>query len=136
MISRVTGEVRAQMNMQQALIFEFRLGHGEGFEGEVSSETIHKVEKELVIRQRHTYMYHPGKGEPVAEVLRHLQRAGIVVLFARDEGIDLTGIEKVVPEGTYISDWQKEAGGTVSDISEYIYRKTVVSKEYGEGEAI
>ena len=135
-IRRVTRDVRAQMNMQKALIFEFRLNHGEGYAEEVALETIHKVERELVFKQRHTYLYHPSKGEPAAEVLSHLVRAGIVVLFAREEGLDISGIESLISPDAYISDWQRAVGGNVSDIADFIYQQTKISNVYQDGESI
>ena len=132
-IRRVNRDIRARMNMQTSYIFEFRLNHGDGKDVDIDIETIHKVEKELVLRQRHTYLYHPSKGDSVIEVLSHLQRAGIVVLFAREENVSVDGIEDILTKDTYITDWLGESGDSVADISDYIYKKTKITTEVEDG---
>ena len=132
-IRRVNRDIRARMNMQTSYIFEFRLNHGDGKDVDIDIETIHKVEKELVLRQRHTYLYHPSKGDSVIEVLSHLQRAGIVVLFAREENVSVDGIEDILTKDTYITDWLGESGDSVADISDYISKKTRITTEVEDG---
>ena len=132
-IRRVNRDIRARMNMQTSYIFEFRLNHGDGQGADVDIETIHKVEKELVLRQRHTYLYHPSKGDSVIEVISHLQRAGIVVLFAREDNVSVDGIEDILTKDTYITGWMEESGDSVNDIADYIYKKTKIVTEVEDG---
>lgn len=48
---------------------------------------VEQVEKELTLGGRHTYLYVPKDGEPAGLVVRHLNRAGIIVLLVLEENL-------------------------------------------------
>ena len=66
---------------------------------------VEDVEKALNLEGRHTYLYAPAKGEDIANVVKHLHRAGIVVLLLVSKE-QAASIEK--KEDTYISSWLEE----------------------------
>ena len=45
---------------------------------------VEDVEKALNLEGRHTYLYAPAQGEDIRNVVKHLHRAGIVVLLLVD----------------------------------------------------
>ena len=59
----------------------------------MSREEIEQVEKELTLGGRHTYLYAPKDDEPVGLVVRHLNRAGIIVLLVLNK--DLKNKEEI-----------------------------------------
>ena len=82
--SRISTKTRSQALGQQSLTVIFHKHHG------FTREILEEVEKQLILAGRHTYLLEEetdcGK-EELREVIRHLNRAGIVVLL-------LTGAER------------------------------------------
>ncbi len=75
--STIDRETRSLWKGQRSITVEFPIG-----EKGITEEFASKVEKELSSRGRHTYLYVPSQGDPVKEVVTHLNAAGILVLLA------------------------------------------------------
>lgn len=127
-IGRISRDTRAALNGQKAVIFEFPVSEG------IKQDTVRSIEKILAMAGRHTYLYHPIKGDAVIEVLRHLHHSGIVVLFVKDENIPDINMDDLLPRNTYRTDWLKEAGEDAEEIADYIFKETsfAVESSYGE----
>lgn len=111
---KVTPELRAALEGQKPVTVEFRLGRNG-----VDRALAEKVEKGLVIAGRHTYLYQPEAGEPVKEIVTHLNHAGIVVLLLLDENVESP---KVLRENaSYIDDWG-DTEISVDSVVHYIYQ--------------
>lgn len=120
----VDREARSSWKGQRSVTIEFPLGsYG------ITLELLERVEKELSNAGRHTYLYAPKPGDPAAEVVKHLNEAGIVVLLAAAEGLDT----RVFAENrTYYSGWIPEGTETLSasDAADYVMRVSgIQSKE-------
>ena len=76
---RVDRHVRAAIKGQTAITVEFIQG-----ENGVNRAFVEDVEKALNLEGRHTYLYAPAQGEDIRNVVKHLHRAGIVVLLLVD----------------------------------------------------
>ena len=76
---RVDRHVRAAIKGQTAITGEFVQG-----ENGVNRAFVEDVEKALNLEGRHTYLYAPAQGEDIRNVVKHLHRAGIVVLLLVD----------------------------------------------------
>ena len=76
---RVDRHVRAAIKGQTAIPVEFVQG-----ENGVNRAFVEDVEKALNLEGRHTYLYAPAQGEDIRNVVKHLHRAGIVVLLLVD----------------------------------------------------
>lgn len=79
----VTPELRAASKGQSALTAVFR--ETEGF----TKDFVGDVEKALLLQGRHTYLYVPEPGEPIAAILKNLLAAGILVLLFQKDGVEL-----------------------------------------------
>lgn len=111
---KVTPELRAALEGQKPVTVEFRLGRNG-----VSRALAEKVEKGLVIAGRHTYLYQPESGEPVEEIISHLNAAGIVVLLLLDSTVPAP--ETAKNNASYIDDWG-DTEISVDSVVHYIYR--------------
>ena len=109
---KVTKELRAALEGQTPITVEFRIG-----KNGLTRETAEEVEKQLVIAGRHTYLYAPSDAEHVAEVVRRLNHAGIIVLLVLNE--ELADKHLVPRKPSYIDDWG-EAGESVDSIVKFI----------------
>ena len=100
----------------------------------MSREEIEQVEKELTLGGRHTYLYAPKDDEPVGLVVRHLNRAGIIVLLVLNKDLkNKEEIKKIL--NLYMSKYYDEADdqqtwfGKMKDMAEELgYAREV--KEY------
>lgn len=111
---KVTPELRAALEGQKPVTVEFRLGRNG-----VDRALAEKVEKGLVVAGRHTYLYQPEAGEPVKEIVTHLNQAGIVVLLLLGEDVESP---KVLRENaSYIDDWG-DTEISVDSVVHYIYQ--------------
>lgn len=95
--TNVDSQKRAELKGQKALAFEFLLG-----KNGVSEKLLANVEKLLYEEGRHSYLYVPVVGEDYENVVRHLIDAGIVVLLALDEHVELN--EKLKDEKFFVGD--------------------------------
>lgn len=116
---RVDRKVRAAIKGQTAITVEFI----DGDQG-VSRAFVEDVEKALNLDGRHTYLYAPRAGEDIANVCKHLHRAGIVVLLYVDKKQAETITDK---NEFYISDW-KENGTEVDEVAALIRRRSAYQK--------
>ncbi len=112
---RVDRKVRAAIKGQTAVTVEFI----DGDEG-VNRAFVEDVEKALNLDGRHTYLYAPRAGEDISNVLKHLHRAGIVVLLYVDKKQAETVTDK---NEFYISDW-KGNGTEVDEVAALIRRRS------------
>lgn len=92
----INRDMRAKLKLQRAVVVELP---ADGLL--LSVQEIREIERILAMHGRQTYLYQPNRNEPVAEIVRHLHHAGIVVLVANRCDLDLSEIAQVVPEGTY-----------------------------------
>ncbi len=112
---RVDRKVRAAIKGQTAVTVEFIDG-----DAGVNRAFVEDVEKALNLDGRHTYLYAPQAGEDISNVLKHLHRAGIVVLLYVDKKQAETVTDK---NEFYISDW-KENGTEVDEVAALIRRRS------------
>ena len=112
---RVDRKVRAAIKGQTAVTVEFIDG-----DAGVNRAFVEDVEKALNLDGRHTYLYAPQAGEDISNVLKHLHRAGIVVLLYVDKKQTETITDK---NEFYISDW-KENGTEVDEVAALIRRRS------------
>ncbi len=116
---RVDRKVRAAIKGQTAITVEFVNGANRAF--------VEDIEKALNLYGRYTYLYAPQANEDVSTVVKHLHRAGIVVLLLLDENqknnIKTTDVN-------YITDCDKE-GTEVEQVAGFIRKQS----EYGEEQA-
>lgn len=115
----INREMRARLNIQKAVIVELPVD-----DLTLSLKEVREVERILAMHGRHTYLYQPKHKDPVAEIVRHLHHAGIVVLVANRYEMDLSEIAQVVPEGAYIKDLLATVSPEPEAIAEEILRIT------------
>lgn len=92
---RVDRNTRAALKSQKAITVKFVEGKT------INRAYVEEVEKALSIEGRHTYLYAPADGEAIETVVKHLHRAGLVVLLLVNEKQDktLTGTYDLVFAG-------------------------------------
>ena len=118
-------EARSNFKGQRALTMEFVAGQYGN-----TLEFVQKVEKELAIMGRHTYLYAPKKGEDVKLVVKHLNNAGILVLLYADD-VDTSVFAE---NRSYISGWQEE-GLSAGEAARRIYKHSGIHSEDVNGGA-
>lgn len=121
----IDSEARSNFKGQRAVTVEFKAGE---FDTDISF--VQKVEKELAIRGRHTYLYAPKAGEDVANVVKHLNKAGILVLLYAD-GVDTSVFAE---DHKYISDWQEEKL-SASEAADLVYKYSGIHSDEVAGGA-
>jgi sulfate adenylyltransferase subunit 1 len=97
---KIQKEQRSLLKGQRAITVEFSLG-----KAGITEEFLEKVEKELMNQGRHTYVYRPKAGDPVKQVVEHLNEAGILVLLAKEEDVDT---DVFATDRTYYNNWLLE----------------------------
>jgi sulfate adenylyltransferase subunit 1 len=118
-------EARSNFKGQRAVTVEFRKD-----EFGNTLEFVQKVEKELAILGRHTYLYVPKNGEDIKNVVKHLNNAGILVLLYA-EGVDTS---LFADNRSYISNWQEEKL-SASEAAQVVYRYSGIHGDDSEGGA-
>lgn len=118
---RIDRETRSAWKSQRAVTIEFPIGR----DG-ITRELVEKVERQLSNAGRHTYLYLPKAGDPAAEVVKHLNEAGIVVLLALEPGVDTSIFAE---DRTYYCNWWNGENVTVERAAAYALR---VSGNYNE----
>ena len=118
-------EARSNFKGQRALTMEFVAGQYGN-----TLEFVQKVEKELAIMGRHTYLYAPKKGEDVKLVVKHLNNAGILVLLYADD-VDTSVFAE---NRSYISGWQED-GLSAGEAARRIYKHSGIHSEDVNGGA-
>ncbi len=114
----VDREHRAGLKGQRSTVFEFLLG-----KNGVTQDFLQKVEKHLYEECRHTYLYIPVVGEDYSIVVNHLVEAGLVVLLALDEHLEVN--EKIKNEKFYVSGLQSNLTSVnLDDVVEQIKKKS------------
>ncbi|MCQ2248792.1 MAG: GTP-binding protein [Treponema sp.] len=116
--ANVDGAKRAGLKGQSAKVFEFLLG-----KNGVTGEILQKIEKRLYEGLRHTYLYTPVVGEDYANVVNHLVDAGLIVLLALDEHVELN--EKLRAESFYLKGLQENLTAvSIDDVTEQIKKSS------------
>lgn len=123
--SIIDQEARSNFKGQRAITMEFVAGQYEN-----TLEFVQKVEKELAVMGRHTYLYVPEKGTDISLVIKHLNNAGILVLLYAD-GIDTSVF---AANRSYISGWQN-GKMTASEAAQRIFRHSGIHSEDVDGGA-
>ncbi|MCR5691750.1 MAG: GTP-binding protein [Eubacterium sp.] len=113
---RVDKKVRAAIKGQTAAVIPFNKN-----ENGIDRSYVEDVEKALSLSGRHTYLYAPAKGEDVANALKHLHHAGVVVLLLADE--KTLNQLKLSAQIKVLSDWSCQ-GKEVNAVADYILRNT------------
>ncbi len=127
--STIDRETRSLWKGQRSVTVEFPIG-----EKGITEEFIAAVEKEVSIRGRHTYVYIPKIGDPVKEVVSHLNEAGILVLLGVKLGIDTSVFNET---RLYYSDWISGNSISVSDAADFVYKASGIhSAETSYGDYI
>ena len=93
---RVDRKARAAIKGQKAITVPFvQSAH-------ITRDFVEDVEKQLNIDGRHTYLYQPADGEDIAGIVKHLHRAGIIVLLLltekQDQAVDKAKIDNFVSD--------------------------------------
>ena len=117
--SVIDREARSNFKGQRAITVEF---NADKFDN--SLEYVRKVEKQLAILGRHTYVYEPKEGEDVENVVNHLNNAGILVLLY----VNGTDTSVFAANRLYISNWQDEKL-SVNEAAQRIYKYSGVNGE-------
>lgn len=126
--SKVDKETRSSIKGQRAITVELPLG-----KAGITEEFVERIEKELLNKGRHTYVYRPKAGDPVQDVVKHLNEAGIFVLLVKSASVDTSGFRA---NRTYYSDWihvsTLEVEQTVSFLTKIssVYADEVTYGEY------
>ena len=114
-----TRQMRSALNWQASGIVTFQPQ-----EDGTTLEMIGEAENLLVRASRHTYLYHPAKGEDYALVAHHLVQAGLIVLLVLDEGFEPQG---VLSEARSWSSLRQGRENTSSAIADAILHETMVA---------
>ena len=118
-------QLRAVIKGQRAATIPFDLS-----DENITRSFVEQVEKELTLGGRHTYLYAPKDDEPVGLVVRHLNRAGIIVLLVLNK--DLKNKEEIkgslAKYSKYIKHWEEGEKGDVDSTVQTIRKLT----EYAE----
>lgn len=116
-VTEIDRETRSQWKSQRAITVELPLSE-DGFD----LEFIKRVERELSNQGRHTYLYVPESSHGVKGVIRHLNDAGILVLFAANSSIDTSVFDTT---RGYYSNWFNK-NMTVEEVASFIYRASSI----------
>ncbi|WP_406545131.1 sulfate adenylyltransferase subunit 1 [Pseudobutyrivibrio sp.] len=116
-VTEIDRETRSQWKGQRAITVEIPLSE-DGFD----LEFIKRVERELSNQGRHTYLYAPDSSHGVKGVIRHLNDAGILVLFAANSNIDTSVFDTT---RGYYSNWF-DKNMTVQEVASFIYRASSI----------
>lgn len=116
-VTEIDRETRSQWKGQRAITVEIPLSE-DGFD----LEFIKKVERELSNQGRHTYLYAPDSSHGVKGVIRHLNDAGILVLFVANSSIDTSVFDTT---RGYYSNWF-DKNMTVQEVASFIYRASSI----------
>jgi sulfate adenylyltransferase subunit 1 len=117
--SYVDRETRSNFKGQRAVTVEFPAGTAG-----INYEFVQKVEKELSLLGRHTYLYAPKPGEDAGNVVKHLNNAGIVVLFYVDG--DSVNAQAFAENRSYVSGWVEGDNLTVDAAVDFVYKKSSI----------
>ncbi len=127
-------QLRAVVKGQRAVTVSFDLD-----DENITKNFVEQVERELTLSGRHTYLYAPKDYEPAGLIVRHLNRAGIVVLLVWNK--DLKNKEMLKDSlskySKYIPHWEVGEDGSVEETVQNIRHLTEYSEDvYGIGSHI
>ena len=122
---RVDRKARAAIKGQKAITVPFvQSTH-------ITRDFVEDVEKQLNIDGRHTYLYQPADGEDIAGIVKHLHRAGIIVLLLltekQDQAVDKAKIDN------FVSDIDVENIKEAEEIATFIAKASVYEETVQNG---
>lgn len=123
--TEIDREARSNWKGQRAITVEFPIG-----KAGISLDFVKKVERELSNRGRHTYLFAPNKTHGSKSIVKHLNDAGIIVLFAAGPTIDTTVFRET---RGYYSDWIESESITVSEAADFIYKTSGIHGDVSIG---
>ena len=112
---RIDRNARAALKGQKAVTVVF-----DSRQRDVSRDFAEDVEKALNLYGRHTYLYAPAQEENIWQVVKHLHRAGLIVLLlidSRHKNFSLENIENPVTE------WY-DGGTSIDEVAEFIRKQS------------
>ncbi len=113
-LSILDQEARSNFKGQRAITVEF-----DPQKDGIDLPYVQRVEKELAILGRHTYLYAPKADEDYALVVKHLNNAGIVVLlYAKEIDTSIFALNR-----SYVSDLNQGKELTASQAAELIFKR-------------
>ena len=118
---KVNRESRSADKGQRAVTVEFVAG-----KAGIDRSFVERVERELNNEGRHTYLYAPEDSSVAAEVVKHLNEAGIVVLLYVEKDFD-TGI--FAEDRTYYGNWNTGETLSVPEAVKYVRRRSQYTTE-------
>ena len=113
-VAEIDREARSNWKGQRAITVEFPIGRAG-----IDLDFVKRVERELSNRGRHTYLFAPTQTHGAKGIVKHLNDAGILVLFAATPEIDTSVFKET---RGYYSDWIEEEVISVSEAVDYIYK--------------
>jgi sulfate adenylyltransferase subunit 1 len=116
---------RSALKGQKAITVEFPINRAG-----ITTDLVEDVEKALSIEGRHTYLYRVKAGDPVADIIKHLHRAGIIVLLAVDT--DVTDTSSLQMDESYYADLEKRTDLTAQSVAGYIKEISMYSSGISE----
>lgn len=127
---KVNKAVRSALNGQNAVTVEFPIGT----DG-ISIQFVEKVEKELSMKGKHTYLFAPESEEDATDVVQHLNKAGIIVLLAVAGMITCKHFKE---DKTFFSykEWKCDMEPTVEDAVNFIKKISEFSAISRDGDYI
>ena len=111
--TKIDREVRSGWKNQRAITIELPLGKT------VDLDYGRQLERELSNRGRHTYLYVPKSSHGIKSVVKHLNDAGILVLLAASEDID---VSVFADTRGYYSGWFDFENLSVSEVTDAVYK--------------
>ncbi|SDB14494.1 sulfate adenylyltransferase subunit 1 [Pseudobutyrivibrio sp. YE44] len=114
-------ETRGQWKNQRAITVEIPVGEN-GF----TVEFAQKVEKELSILGRHTYLYHPESSHGIQGVVKHLNDAGILVILVAEKTVDTSVFDTT---RGYYKNWATRKNHSISDVVSFIYKASSIHEQ-------
>ena len=127
---KVNKAVRSALNGQNAVTVEFPIGT----DG-ITIKFVEKVEKELTMEGKHTYLFTPENEEDATDVVQHLNEAGIIVLLAIDGPITCKHFKEDKSFFGY-NEWKSDMGPTVEDAVKFIKEISAFSVVSKDGDYI
>ncbi|SOC05974.1 sulfate adenylyltransferase subunit 1 [Pseudobutyrivibrio ruminis] len=123
--TEIDREARSNWKGQRAITVEFPIG-----KAGITLDFVKKVERELSNRGRHTYLFAPSNTHGSKGIVKHLNDAGIIVLFAANSNIDTTVFRET---RGYYSDWIEADHITISEASDFIYKASGIHGDIAVG---
>ena len=123
--TEIDREARSNWKGQRAITVEFPIG-----KAGIDIDFVKKVERELSNRGRHTYLFVPASSHGTKSIVKHLNDAGIVVLFAAGRDIDTSVFNET---RGYYSDWIEGESISLSEAVDFVYKASGIHSAVATG---